>query len=133
LDGALEQLLHLRLAGDVGAMREGAASRLLDGPDDVHGGVFAVAVVDDDVRAGAAERERNGASEAGVGAGDDGLLALQRSVGGHFSAPEGGTSLGTAAPQRRYRRNRICAATVQWRVTAVAGLRLPVTCSGANR
>src|SRR2546427_5002234 len=51
--------------------------------DHVHGGVLAVAMVDDDVGARPAQSDGDSASDTGVRAGDDGLLPLQRSGRGH--------------------------------------------------
>jgi len=83
-DGSLEELLHFRLARDIRAMRKGPATGLRDRPHHLHRRVLAVAVVDDDVRASAAQRDGDGAADPGVCAGDDGFLALQRSGRGHF-------------------------------------------------
>src|SRR6266446_7284699 len=87
LDGALEQILDLPLARPVRALGESAASRLRDLADHLDCGVLPVPIVHHDVGPRGAQREGDGAPDAGACAGDDGFLAVQRSDRGHSRAP----------------------------------------------
>src|SRR5919106_1008021 len=72
-----EHGLDLILLGHVCLDRDGVAAFLLDRADDLPGLLLTGAVVDDDVGAGPAERDRHGAPDPRAAAGDQGLLAGQ--------------------------------------------------------
>src|SRR3954465_15231566 len=97
LEGAAEHVRDLGLDGDVGPQRQRAASRAHDLLRHFDRLVLAVAVVDDDVGAGLAEREGDGLADSRVRAGDERLLAREGLILSHWSSPVPGSSFRASA------------------------------------
>src|SRR5438105_11873404 len=78
LDGGSKHRADLVLVRDIGFEREGVGAGFTDLGDDRLGLLGAGHVIDPDIGPGATQRQGDRPADAGIGAGDERLLALQR-------------------------------------------------------